>query len=505
MVGKSPSLTRLQWKPSLKVAGRFLEYNVKICTSFKSCHVDENLSDCAELRTQETWLDFHSHVDTVYCVLVRTVSECGQHVLNGGPAIAEIHTPLFELPDVSNLTTAGIKNGYITLSWRRPQGRFDYYSIEVIENGSRIRPQHKIGLCANGTIIRPDQTQLTCGPFEQCSTLSYSMRTHLNGPEGLSSPGVVVKDIFIPPQEPHAPRNITMVPTSKSRTLLHWDYPAKAAAVVLSYNVKICRTFRTCGQEENLSNCREHVTSETSITFDSIEDTAYCVLVTGKARCGEDEISSRAAVAEIRTPIVAPPDVPNLHLVSVGANNFTAAWTKPKFNFDYYWIEVIGVKNADTRATPGMTGSCFNGSIFHPDQTQVTCSQLEPCSKVNFKVRTHINGPPARTSHGVLLHDILIPASVRPEVANLQLGAVNADTFVLKWKRPQACFDYYTVEVVDESTYKRTAVTCNNGDVINPNRTSVTCDQIKTCANVTIRVKTHTRGPPQSALQRAPF
>ncbi|KAL1481375.1 hypothetical protein MTO96_034513 [Rhipicephalus appendiculatus] len=393
MVPESSLRTRLRWSRPEKTFGILESYIVNICKTLGPCDTAETLSDCADHVTTETETVFDSVEDTSYCVLIAAKARCGVYEISSRQVNAKIRTPLFELPDVSNLTTAGIKNGYITLSWRRPQGRFDYYSIEVMENGSRIRPQHKIGLCANGTIIRPDQTQLTCGPFEQCSTLSYSMRTHLNGPEGLSSPGVVVKDIFIPPQ--------------------------------------------------------------------------------------------------------APPDVPNLHLVSVGANHFTAAWTKPKFNFDYYWIEVIGVKNAYTRETPGMAGSCFNGSIIHPDQTQVTCSQLEPCSKVNFKVRTHINGPPARTSHGVSLHDILIPASVRPQVANLQLGALNADTFVLKWKRPQACFDYYTVEVVDESTYKRTAVTCNNGDVINPNHTSVTCDQIKTCANVTIRVKTHTRGPPE--------
>lgn len=497
MVGISASLTHLQWEPSAKVSGRFLEYNVKICTTFKHCRLEANLSGCTELRTHDNWLDFRSNVDTVYCVLVRTVSQCAEHVLNGHPATAELRAPLFELPDVSNLTTAGVKNGYITVSWQRPQGRFDYYSIEVIENGSRIRSQQNLGLCANGTIIRPDQTQLTCGPFEPCTTLLYTMRTHLNGPQERSSSGVTVKDIFIPAEEPHPPRNITMVPTSSSQTQLQWDHPDKLPVVIKSYNVKICRTFRTCGQTDNLSNCTEHVTSETSITFNSTEDTAYCVLVMAKARCGMHEIGSRTAVAEIRTPIVVPPDVTNLRLVSVGANAFTAAWTRPKVSFDYYWIEVIGVSNNGIGVTPGTIGSCVNGSIIHPYQTQVTCSQLQPCSKVNFKIRTHISGPPARTSYGVVLDNILIPASVRPEVTNLQLGAADDDIFVLQWERPKTCFDYYTIEVIEQSTYKSSPVTCNNGSVINPSQMSVTCDQIKTCANVSIRVRTHTRGPPE--------
>lgn len=176
--------------------------------------------------------------------------------------LSEYHHKTTELLDVSELSTMQIENGYITLSWQRPQGRFDYYSIEAIENGSSPIHRHKLGLCANGTIIHPDQTQLTCGPYEQCTTLSYAMRTHLNGPRERSSPGVQVKDIFIPPEEPNPPTNLTMIPKSKSRTQLHWDYTNKVAAVLLLYSVKICRSFTTCGQVDNLNNCREHVAGQ---------------------------------------------------------------------------------------------------------------------------------------------------------------------------------------------------------------------------------------------------
>ncbi|KAL1414187.1 hypothetical protein MTO96_007666 [Rhipicephalus appendiculatus] len=260
------------------------------------------MSDCAEVQTYDSWLDFHSHVDTEYCVVVSASSQCGEHVLNGRPAVAQIRTPLLELPDVLNLTV-GVQSGYITLSWQRPQGRFDYYFIEIADNSSTISSQHKLGLCANGTIVHPDQTQLICGPFEPCTKLSYTMRTHLNGPQELNSPGVTVKDILIPAEEPPPPRNITMVPKSRSRTRLHWDHPDEANSIIDSYSVKICRAFRTCGQEEHLSDCEEHVTSGTSISFNSTADTAYCVLVTAKARCAQEEISSRAAAAEIWTPI----------------------------------------------------------------------------------------------------------------------------------------------------------------------------------------------------------
>ncbi|KAL3218849.1 hypothetical protein MRX96_031377 [Rhipicephalus microplus] len=273
-----------------------------------------------------------------------------------------------ELLDVSELSTTQIENGYITLSWQRPHGRFDYYSIEAIENGSSTVHRHKLGLCANGTIIHPDQTQLTCGPYEQCTTLSYAMRTHLNGPQQRSSPGVQVKDIFIPPE--------------------------------------------------------------------------------------------------------VPPDVTNLHLVRIGANDFTIAWTKPKFSFNYYWIDVTGVKNAGTRATPGTTGSCVNGTIIHPDWTQVTCSQLQPCSNISEY------GP---QTTGI------------PEVVKLKQTAIANNSVTVSWERPKGCFDDYLVTTSAENTelasQETSAGTCGNGTIVPTNETSVTCDGIRV-SSVSIMVQT---------------
>ncbi|KAL3184413.1 hypothetical protein MRX96_031825 [Rhipicephalus microplus] len=481
----------LSWQ---RPTGRFDYYSIQ-----------ETLNDCIEQMVTETETVFDSKVDTLYCVLIATRTLCGSEEMISRQVKTEIRTPVFELPDVSNLTTVDVKNGYITLYWQRPQGRFDYYSIEVTGNSRSIGSQHMLGECANGTIIRPDQTTIRCGPFEPCTKLSCTMRTHMYGSPERASPGVTIKDIFIPYEELHAPRNITMVLTSTSRTQVRWEYPDKLATITVSHNVKICETSVVCGQMENFSSSKEHVTSESSLTFVSTQDTAYCVLVTAKARCGMNEISSSTAVAEIRTPIIVLPDVTSLRLISVGSNNFTAAWTKPKVNFDYYWIEVIGSNNDGTRVTLGTVGSCGDGTIIHRDLTHVTCTQLQPCSRVNFKVRTHINGPPARTSSGVSLYDILIPASVQPEVTNLKLGDVGTDTFALTWKRRSTCFDYYTVEVTDINSNRSSGVTCNNGTQISPIQTSVTCEQITTCSNVTIRVKTHTRGPPTTLWKRHRF
>ncbi|KAL3184412.1 hypothetical protein MRX96_031825 [Rhipicephalus microplus] len=505
MMPKSSTMTRLQWEEPTSLEGTLDVYKVKVCKSFITCEQKQSVSGCLEYEASHAWLDISSIPDTKYCVVITAITRCGRNFKTSLPSTQEIQTPLFELPDVSNLTTVDVKNGYITLYWQRPQGRFDYYSIEVTGNSRSIGSQHMLGECANGTIIRPDQTTIRCGPFEPCTKLSCTMRTHMYGSPERASPGVTIKDIFIPYEELHAPRNITMVLTSTSRTQVRWEYPDKLATITVSHNVKICETSVVCGQMENFSSSKEHVTSESSLTFVSTQDTAYCVLVTAKARCGMNEISSSTAVAEIRTPIIVLPDVTSLRLISVGSNNFTAAWTKPKVNFDYYWIEVIGSNNDGTRVTLGTVGSCGDGTIIHRDLTHVTCTQLQPCSRVNFKVRTHINGPPARTSSGVSLYDILIPASVQPEVTNLKLGDVGTDTFALTWKRRSTCFDYYTVEVTDINSNRSSGVTCNNGTQISPIQTSVTCEQITTCSNVTIRVKTHTRGPPTTLWKRHRF
>ncbi|KAL1466821.1 hypothetical protein MTO96_026405 [Rhipicephalus appendiculatus] len=98
-----------------------------------------------------------------------------------------------------------------------------------------------------------------------------------------------------------------------------------------------------------------------------------------------------------------------------------------------------------------------------------------------------------------------LKSEVPPEVTDLQVGDVEVDTFVLTWERPKDCFDYYTIEVIDENTNVSSGVTCNDGAMIKPNQTSVTCNQTKTCANVTIRVLTHTTGPPNTLFNRCRF
>ncbi|KAH6925879.1 hypothetical protein HPB50_011498 [Hyalomma asiaticum] len=437
LVPQSSSSTQLHWEHPDDASVTIESYNVKICRTFRTCDKGENLSDCTEDGTSETSVTFDSTADTPYCALVTAMIRCEMDEIWSGTAVAKLRTPIFELPDVSDLTTAGVQNGYITLSWQRPRGRFDYYSIEAIgDDVGRKIDKRGLGLCANGTILRPDQTQVTCGPFKPCTKLSCIVRTHLSGPPERVSVGVTLKDIFVPAEEPRPPGNVTMVAQSSSLTQLHWEHPNDASVTTESYVVKTCRTFRTCDETGHLSDCKEQVTSQTWVQFDSTDDTSYCVLVTAIAHCGEDELRSRPAVSRIRTPIFELHDVSNLTAVGVKNGYVTLSWQRPRGRFDYYSVVAfhngVGSKVIDKHGL----GLCANGTIVHPDQTQVTCGPFEPCSKLSCTVRTHLNGPLERISSGARVKDIFIPAEAPRPPRNVAIIPQSASRTQLHWVHP---------------------------------------------------------------------
>ncbi|KAH7933331.1 hypothetical protein HPB49_011571 [Dermacentor silvarum] len=455
MVAKSPSMTRLLWEPPTCIHGLVDVYNVKVCEMFSECDQKQNLSDCIEHEVSDTWLDFDSTEDTPYCVLITASARCGGKVLTSLPAMQEVRTPLFSLPDLSNLRLISAKSCHITLSWQQPKGRFDYYSVEVTEDklSSTHTAKHWLGVCANGTIIRPDQTELTCGPLEPCSNISCTMRTHLSGPPERSSPGVTLTDIFIPAGDPNPPTNLTIFPESPSRTRLQWEQPEKVSGIMESYNLQICSTFESCDRAEGLSNCAEYLTTETWTAFDSSVDTSYCVLVTVKARCSFDEVSSRPLIAEIRTPLFDLPDATNLRLLSAAENCITVAWERPQARFDYYSLSIVDDENeGHGDAQNELVGSCGNGTIIHPNQTWATCPNLEACTKVSITLRTHRNGPPERTSRGVSLQGIFIPGEDPDPPKNITMVGKSPSLTRLQWEasaKVDGRLLVYTVKICD--------------------------------------------------------
>lgn len=216
-------------------------------------------------------------------------------------------------PVVANLSLVAVAGDSFTATWERPVGRFDYYWVEVIDDGSGaaaggVATPHRVGSCSNGTIIHPDQTQVTCGHIDACSNVSLNVRTHVTGPPERTSPAVVLQGIFIPGKDPDPPKNITVAPESPSQSRISWDPPTTYTGVLDKYAVKVCYTFDSCDVGADVSTCREFNTADTSLHFESTVDTPYCVLVTTTTRCGSATLRSSPEAAEIRTPSFAPGD-----------------------------------------------------------------------------------------------------------------------------------------------------------------------------------------------------
>ncbi|KAL1483171.1 hypothetical protein MTO96_033380, partial [Rhipicephalus appendiculatus] len=199
-VSKTPHTTQILWEPPTSVDGILDVYNVKVCEKSTTCDEQVNLTGCLERVVSHAWLEFNSTQDTSYCVYISATARCGQSLLTGIQATQEIRTALFALPDVTNLNVVAAANQYMTLAWDQPQVNFDYYWLEVtggnaIKNESLDKRQPNI--CGNGIIIRPQQTQVTCGPFDACSSVSVTLGTYSRGPPELTSTGIALNDVYI--------------------------------------------------------------------------------------------------------------------------------------------------------------------------------------------------------------------------------------------------------------------------------------------------------------------
>ncbi|KAK8770897.1 hypothetical protein V5799_025859, partial [Amblyomma americanum] len=209
------------------------------------------------------------------------------------------------MPDVLNLTLQSTNAHSFTVAWERPEGHFDYYRIEISKDSSnKTSPTEltHVGTCPSGTIIHPDQTHVTCAQLEACNSVSFTVRTSSNIPMEVTSVGVTLHDIFVPGPEPDPPEMITISAISRFKSRLQWDTPSKASVTLSLYTVEVCDALAACEAERNVSGCTKNQTSEKWLEFATNTDTSYCVLVSSSALCGTQVVTSRPAVAVVRTP-----------------------------------------------------------------------------------------------------------------------------------------------------------------------------------------------------------
>ncbi|KAL1470090.1 hypothetical protein MTO96_040674 [Rhipicephalus appendiculatus] len=504
------------------------------------------------------------------------------------------------------------------LRGERPQARFDYYWVSISGESEEKNEKQYIGSCSNGTIIHASQSRVTCTNIDACTNVSFTVRTHSNGPPERTSKGVAIGSIFIAEKDPEAPKNITAIGISPLLTRLQWaPSPASINRNDIAYAVKVCTDFTSCDTDEGLNGCTEKETFDTWLEFESTMGTMYCIVLEAIEHCGPHVLRSSKAMSVTTATLFDLPDVENLELLSAMDNSITVAWKRPETSFDYYWISlrhdneemnasskehrigscsngtiihasqsrvtctnvdactnvsltvrthitgppertslgatVDGIviagqdphpprnvtagddffsvkwtrpiasfdyyrvvvtpllapshsvehfKNSTTQLKePPRTESCANGTIIHPDQTEWTCTGLTPKTSYLFRLHTHVIGPPARTSNGVKLY-IRTTEKELPEVANLKVENITATSFTVTWERPKECIEYYTVDVTDHGSGMigdkfHSVVSCNNGAAINPRQTRLTCTKSDTCTSISVRVRTHARGPPE--------
>lgn len=387
----------------------------------------------------------------------------------------EIADALPDLPEVKNLILEAITDRSFTVTWERPEGNFDYYLIYVSgsHRGHTENARDNIaGSCANGTIIPRDHTKVTCGHVDTCTNLNFGISTHVPGPPERTSVGVTLRGIFIPDEEPPPPTGITMVSLSHDETLLRWQSPAKLFGTLSGYSVQICDAFTHCDAHEDGHHCTEHNTTKPILKFESTADTAYCVFVFAIVRCGTDITSSSPAKKKIRTPLLAIPEVENLHLVSVLDKAVTLEWEKPRASFDYYRVDTTFAKDYQDKARiPKRVGSCDNGMIVPPDRNGVTCGYLEACTNVTFKVRTYRKGPPKLLSSGVILRNIFIPGQDLDSPTDINVESKTTASTVLRWKPPakvQGILGEYKVKI------------CNSYEACGPAEKMCDCTEYRT-------------------------
>ncbi|XP_049274354.1 uncharacterized protein LOC125759523 [Rhipicephalus sanguineus] len=103
-------------------------------------------------------------------------------------------------PQVSNLKVENITSTSFVVSWERPKESIDYYTVDVIDYGSRLigNRLHRIVSCNNSAEINPKQTRLTCTKSDTCTRITVRVHTYIRGHPDRASPAVALENVLLP-------------------------------------------------------------------------------------------------------------------------------------------------------------------------------------------------------------------------------------------------------------------------------------------------------------------
>ncbi|XP_050047521.2 uncharacterized protein [Dermacentor andersoni] len=206
-------------------------------------------------------------------------------------------------PDVANLTLVSAGNGTFTLAWEQPEGIVDQYWVQVSARAASGDDdgdgERRAGLCANGTILRSDQTRLTCGDVEPCTNVTVTVRV-LNFPRRHSatkfSDGVRLP-IFFPGYAPDTPKNVSIVAASPTETRILWEPVLSHTDEAVLYDVRLCDTSGPC-DAANPEECAQFTTPNTSLDLSSAVANRRCLLIGATTQCAGQVLRSSPFVLE---------------------------------------------------------------------------------------------------------------------------------------------------------------------------------------------------------------
>ncbi|KAH7938759.1 hypothetical protein HPB52_000294 [Rhipicephalus sanguineus] len=216
--------------------------------------------------------------------------------------------PLTPLHSSTNLTLVLTENTSFTVSWERPKDDFDYYQVQVTGNGKSNVGPHRVGSCANGSIIDAHQTQVTCDHIEPCSNVTFRIRTYAKGPPERASSGISLDGIFIPGQASPGVTNLTLVSAKDRSFTVSWKRPREKFDY---YRVRVLGS----GGAPNVGSCTDGAmidANETRVTCDNVEECSNVIIGIRMYERGPPERGfSGWVLKRIFIPGPPAPDSPN--------------------------------------------------------------------------------------------------------------------------------------------------------------------------------------------------
>ncbi|KAH7934577.1 hypothetical protein HPB51_029057 [Rhipicephalus microplus] len=238
---------------------------------------------------------------------------------------------------------------------------------------------------------------------------------------------------------------------------------------------------------------------QTQFTCDMFKPCSNVTITLHTQAKGTSELRSPGATLQgIFMPGKGIPEVVKLKQTAITEHSVTISWERPKGCFDDY-VVTASADNTEPGSRETSAGTCGSGTIVPANETSVTCDGIE-ASGVSIMVQTRRLKSGGLISQGVTLQGIAMSKRVLPDVTNFTLIDVGPDYFTVSWARPSSYFDYYWVEVYDNSngsdihTPHRVG-SCAYGNIIHRDQNQITCDKFKACVTQASQYTCKARAP----------